>query len=51
LKEREIKRNKWILYPDDKIRILWDDVMGIFIFISLVCTPLNLAFRDRRIIN
>jgi len=42
------RKNKWILYPKDRARIVWDNVMGIFIILSTILTPYNLAFRGLR---
>jgi hypothetical protein len=42
------KKNRWILYPDDTAKLIWDNVMGIFIILSAILTPYNLAFRGLR---
>ena len=47
IKEKD-KKNKWILYPDDTAKLIWDNVMGIFIILSAILTPYNLAFRGLR---
>lgn len=39
------------MYPDDLVKKLWDSVMGIFILLSFILTPFNLAFRDYRFKN
>lgn len=41
-------KNEWILFPNDRARIFWDAVIGIFILISTIVTPYNLAFRGYR---
>ena len=49
--ELQTPRNKWILYPNDRAKIIWDQFLAIYIFISIILTPFNLAFRDYRFKN
>lgn len=47
----DIKQSKWILYPTDTLKIIWNIIIGIFIAFSTIITPINLAFPDYRINN
>ena len=35
----------------DRAKIIWDQFLAIYIFISIILTPFNLAFRDYRFKN
>ena len=34
----------WLIYPDNKLIQAWDLFMVIVLLISIVCTPLEIAF-------
>jgi hypothetical protein len=38
------KRNRYIIYPDNLNKKIWDYFIGILLTTSVVCTPLDLAF-------
>lgn len=47
--KEDIKENKFILYPTDKLRLTWDIIIGTFIFASSIMTSINLAFPQYRL--
>jgi hypothetical protein len=38
------KRKKFILYPDEYFKLRWDIFVGILLIISIIATPLDIAF-------
>lgn len=38
------KRKKFILYPDEYFKLRWDIFVSILLIISIIATPLDIAF-------
>ena len=39
-------RKKFILYSDNKFKIIWDIIVSIILMAACIMTPVNLAFSD-----
>ena len=43
-KDKHFLAKKWIIHPKDKMKIYWDFVIGMLVFMSLLISPIDVAF-------
>jgi len=39
-------KEKWIIYPEDKLKAFWDMIILVFVIITCLYAPISLAFND-----
>ena len=50
-KDRSFLSRRWIIHPKDKRKIYWDLTIGILVFISLLVSPVDVAFDTNTLGN